>query len=91
LDEVRRRINDAFDDPKIVNDLLEYDRSCVSANQLFSLLMFDNLDVKAITETPEIDLITDDFPLTEFFLWRHYSAPGSQPANFRASGALDKK
>ncbi len=90
-DELRSRINDAFDDPKIVNDLLEYDRSCVSADQLFSLLMFDNLDVKAITENPEIDLITDDFPLTEFFLWRHYSAPGSLPANFSASGALDKR
>jgi spermidine synthase len=72
-DELRSRINDAFDDPKIVNDLLEYDRSCVSADQLLSLLMFDNLDVKTITENPEIDLITDDFPLTEFFLWRHYS------------------
>jgi spermidine synthase len=73
-DEIRRRINDAFDHPEIVKDLVEYDRSCSSARRLLSLLMFDNLDVKAITENPEIDLITDNFPLTEFFLWRHFSA-----------------
>ncbi len=70
--ELRRNIHDAFNHADIVNDLLEYDRSCASADQLLSLLRFDNLDVQAIRENPEIDLITDNFPLTEFFLWRHF-------------------
>jgi len=70
--ELRRRITEAFTDYKILNDLMEYDRSCVSADQLFSLLRFDNIDVQLLVEKPEIDVITDNFPLTEFFLWRHY-------------------
>lgn len=69
--EMRKNIDDAFNHADIVNDLIEYDKSCASADQLLSLLKFDNLDVQAISEKPEIDLITDNFPLTEFFLWRH--------------------
>jgi spermidine synthase len=58
----------AFQNPAILKDLSEYDNSCTSAKQLYSLLLLDNDEVKKLRSQGVI--ITDDYPFTEFFLWR---------------------
>lgn len=55
--------------PGVVNDLLEYDRSCATSKQLRDLLWLDRSSVHEVSAYGV--LITDNDPFTEFFLWRY--------------------
>ena len=58
-----------FANPKVVEDLGEYDTTCLSPDQLYRSLLWyeDEVEIGARDGI----LITDDFPLTEFPLWRY--------------------
>ena len=66
--EFRRNAEQAFAQPAIVRDLSEYNSACSSVDKLYALQKFDANQVKAYRSGGV--LITDDFPFTEFFLWR---------------------
>ena len=65
----------AFRNPKLLKDLSEYDKVCVNSSQLLSLLVMDrnNID-KLIKSIEDAALITDNYPYTEFPLWRWVSS-----------------
>ncbi len=67
--EVRQNMEKAFGNPAIINDLSEYDDSCISETQLHQMFLWDSNEIKSIAADGV--LITDDYPYTEFFLWRY--------------------
>lgn len=69
-EELQQRITKAFEDPKMVADLEEYNKVCSTPEKLRSMLVMNNVGVDLVRSDREIALITDDYPLTEFFLWR---------------------
>jgi len=64
----RPEIEKAFSSMKFFMDISEYDKSCVTGSQLLNLLVLQDGDVENITKGASI--ITDNFPYTEFPLWR---------------------
>ncbi|MGA2093933.1 MAG: fused MFS/spermidine synthase [Sedimentisphaerales bacterium] len=63
------KIEGAFTNPLLVKDLSEYDDVCVTSRQLLKLYMLrDGNDLERVTKTAPI--ITDNYPYTEFPLWR---------------------
>jgi len=64
------KIEQAFTNPRLVEDLSEYDDVCVTSEQLLRLFLGrDGEDLKNLTRAAPI--ITDDYPYTEFPLWRY--------------------
>jgi spermidine synthase len=63
------KIESALSDPKFFTDLNEYDNSCVTGSQLLNLLILQKDDIHRLTKNALI--ITDNFPYTEFPLWRN--------------------
>jgi spermidine synthase len=64
------KIEKAFTNPKLLKDLKEYDNSCVTSSQLLNLLSLKGKNnIENITRDAVI--ITDNFPYTEFPLWRY--------------------
>ncbi|MFZ0033997.1 MAG: fused MFS/spermidine synthase [Sedimentisphaerales bacterium] len=65
----RSKIEQAFTNPRLIEDLSEYDNACVTSAELLSLFMLrDGNDMYSITKNASI--ITDNYPYTEFPLWR---------------------
>ncbi|MHC4417077.1 MAG: spermidine synthase, partial [Planctomycetota bacterium] len=66
----KSKIEQAFRNPRLVKDLSEYDSSCVTSSQLLNLLLLQDKDhiEDAIRNA---SIITDNFPYTEFPLWRY--------------------
>jgi spermidine synthase len=66
----KSKIEQAFKNPRLVKDLSEYDSSCVTSSQLLNLLVLqDKNHIEDATRNASI--ITDNFPYTEFPLWRY--------------------
>jgi hypothetical protein len=64
------KVEQAFANPLIVKDLSEYDNVCVTSKQLMALYaMSDGNDLVQLTKNAPI--ITDNYPYTEFPLWRN--------------------
>jgi spermidine synthase len=57
-----------FSNPKLIKDITEYDNSCATAEQLLGLLIINKKNLDMFTN--EAALITDNYPYTEFPLWR---------------------
>jgi len=75
----RSKIEQAFTNPRLIKDLSEYDDTCVTSSQLLSLFMVrDGEDMDTITKTAPI--ITDNYPYTEFPLWRYLLSRESDSA-----------
>lgn len=72
-DELLSRVANAFNNERVLEDLREYDTRCDSAEKLLSLLLMNESRTKAIKRDRFVSIITDDYPLTEFFLWRYFS------------------
>ncbi len=68
----KSEIEQAFENPRLLKDLSEYDNSCVTSSQLLNLLLLqDKHHIEDATRNASI--ITDNFPYTEFPLWRYLS------------------
>ena len=89
----RARLRATYADPVLSADLVEYDSAAATPAQLESELMWRPDEVRR--ETAGAVLITDDYPLTEFPLWRylrgrrgmwHPRSPWLQSAGQRAPG-----
>lgn len=65
----KSKIERYFKNPRFLKDLSEYDKSCPTSSQLTNLLVADKNDVGKFTKNALI--LTDNFPYTEFPLWRH--------------------
>jgi spermidine synthase len=66
----RSKIDSAFRNPRLVKDLSEYDNVCVTSEQLMKLFALrDGQELDELTKTAPI--ITDNYPYTEFPLWRY--------------------
>lgn len=66
----RSKIEGAFTNPRLVKDLSEYDNVCVTSEQLMNLYVLrDGQKLDELTKTAPI--ITDNYPYTEFPLWRY--------------------
>jgi spermidine synthase len=64
------KIEQAFTNPRLIEDLSEFDSICVSSEQLLNLyLLRDSPKLENLTKTAPI--ITDNYPYTEFPLWRY--------------------
>jgi spermidine synthase len=64
------KIEHAFTNPRLVNDLSEIDNVCITSEQLLSrFIMRDGKGLDDLTKTASI--ITDNYPYTEFPLWRY--------------------
>ena len=64
------KIEEAFTNPRLLEDLSEYDDSCVTSSQLLNLLVLqEKSNIENVTRGAVI--ITDNFPYTEFPLWRY--------------------
>ncbi len=66
-DEFKQKAENAFKQPAIVKDLVEYDESCSLPDRLYRL-QISKSEIDGYRH--EGSLITDDYPFTEFFLWR---------------------
>ncbi len=69
---LKENVAAAFKNEKMVEDLREYDKSCDTPEKLFALALIDDFEIQSLKEDKAVSLITDDYPLTEFFLWRYY-------------------
>ncbi len=67
--DFKRNAESAFKQPEILKDLAEYDDSCTTVDQLYRLQLLNKIQVDVHRSRGV--LITDDYPFTEFFLWRH--------------------
>lgn len=66
----KAKIEQAFTNPKLLKDLSEFDNSCTTSSRLLNLLFLQKKDrIENITRDALI--ITDNFPYTEFPLWRY--------------------
>lgn len=82
----RSRLAQTFADPVLSADMVEYDRFFATPARVGALYKWNADDVRR--ETAGARLITDDYPLTEFPLWRysrgdslpwHPDSPGARP------------
>ncbi|MGO9568175.1 MAG: fused MFS/spermidine synthase [Desulfomonilaceae bacterium] len=71
-DQFKENVAAAFKNDKIVADLREYDASCDTPEKLLNLMLLNESHIETIKHDRSLSLITDDYPLTEFFLWRYY-------------------
>lgn len=67
----KAEIENALNRPEILNDLNEYedDDSYITAEQLLNLLLWEGNEIKIITQG--VPVVSDNFPYTEFPLWRY--------------------
>ena len=66
----RSKIEQAFTNPRLTEDLREFDNVCVTSEQLLNLLeLRDGQELDNIVKNAPI--ITDNYPYTEFPLWRY--------------------
>lgn len=65
----RARVASTYANPLLAADLREYDSSAAQPANLEGLLMWQPDEVKRVTAGAP--LISDDYPLTEFPLWRY--------------------
>jgi spermidine synthase len=65
----QRKARLMFQNPVIVRDLTEYDERCATLEQLNALFLWDEQEVRELGEGGV--MITDDYPFTEFPLWRY--------------------
>lgn len=86
--EVRHNMEKAFANTAIIKDLEEYNKSCVTSQQLFQMFLWDNNDVERVCR--DGFLITDDSPYTEFFLLRQLRNKG-QPEYQPVPSAYENK
>jgi len=64
------KIEKAFTNPRLIEDLSEFDNVCRTGSQLMNLLLMR--DGKLMDEiTQKAPIITDNYPYTEFPLWRN--------------------
>lgn len=66
--ELRANVNRAFREPWFTKDLTEFDHSVESPQDLLRLLLWDEKQAREWAN--EGSTITDNYPYTEFFLWR---------------------
>jgi spermidine synthase len=72
------KIEKAFTDPKFLADITEVDNTCDTAQKLLDLQFpLKPHDVEQLTKNAS--LITDDYPFTEFPLWRYLKSTYFQP------------
>ncbi|MBI5252544.1 MAG: fused MFS/spermidine synthase [Desulfomonile tiedjei] len=71
-DELKENMAAAFRNEMIVADLREYDTACDTPEKLLKLMVLDQFHVDAMMQDKLLSFVTDDYPLTEFFLWRDY-------------------
>jgi hypothetical protein len=65
----REKIEKAFSDPQFIADLTEVDASCDTAQKLLALqIPMTHSQIEQMVQNAS--LITDDYPFTEFPLWR---------------------
>jgi len=69
MSELLQNMDKAFKNPAILADLSEYDKICVTPEQLMPLRVIDKVKTPKIMERGV--LITDNDPFTEFYLWRN--------------------
>lgn len=69
LDQLQHNMEQALKNPAILEDLSEYDKDCIKPEQLLKLRIIDKAKREKIVQRGV--LITDNYPYTEFFLWRH--------------------
>ena len=58
-----------FQNPTLVDDLGQFDHDCVTLEQLRRLKLWTNSEIDRVAADGVV--ITDDFPFTEFPLWRY--------------------
>lgn len=66
----KSKIELAFTNVRLTEDLSEYDKSCVTSSQLLDLLFLQR-DGQIEDFTKGTSIITDNYPYTEFPLWRY--------------------
>jgi spermidine synthase len=83
----RKNLGKAFNDSNIIKDLTEFDNSCATPQQINRLFLWGRDEI----ETTKRDgiLITDNFPFTEFPLWR-YITKGNTPWTPQKALEIDK-
>ncbi len=64
-----RNARNLFQNPALVEDLGQFDHDCVTLEQLRKLKLWANDEINAVCKDGV--LITDDFPFSEFPLWRY--------------------
>lgn len=67
--DFKNAVEAAYEKEAVRKDLAEYDDTCTSPPKLYSLLLGEGSEL--LKRLPAGALITDDYPYTEFFLWRH--------------------
>ncbi|AFM28085.1 fused MFS/spermidine synthase [Desulfomonile tiedjei] len=73
-EQLDEHIASLYHNPSLVADLQEYDQSCATPEQLKGLLKVTDHEMDVMRDDTYIPVITDNFPFTEFFLWRQNSA-----------------
>jgi len=66
---LRARLDSLFAVPVLAADMVEYDSLVATPDRVMALYKWDTEDLRA--QTTGAKLITDDYPLTEFPLWRY--------------------
>jgi hypothetical protein len=82
ISDIAERIQSGFRDAAAVQDLREWDATCDSAEKMIGLYLTDETGLrKYLGDGP---VITDDYPYTEFPLWRSLRRDRSYLDEFRA-------
>jgi hypothetical protein len=72
------KIKQAFTNQKFLEDITEVDGTCDTAQKLLGLRIYlETHQIEDIMQTAS--LITDDYPFTEFPLWRYLKKKYFQP------------
>lgn len=77
LEVPMERFRQAFKDPKFRADILEWDNEVGSAEDLANLLLLDETQLADYLQG--VPVITDNYPYTEFPLWRLLLRPEARP------------
>ncbi|MBD3271139.1 MAG: hypothetical protein GF384_01210 [Elusimicrobia bacterium] len=64
-----KKISSYLARPEIHHDMIEFNRLCTTAEDVEALFMWDSDTIGSLTEP--FPMVTDDFPYTEFPIWRH--------------------
>jgi spermidine synthase len=67
------RFHRAFENKKFLEDIIELDKSVYSADVLENLLILNETELAEYLQ--DVPIITDNYPYTEFFLWRSLLDP----------------